>query len=207
VTANPAFLWTDVETSGLDHDRNYLLEAGFRVTDSDLRTISEASWVVPWGPRVVADQIRPYTDRPVLDMHDASGLWVECSRPGWVMLGSDAVDVFQSWAAFAGILDWLRDAGAAGLPLAGSTVGFDRRWLNHWLPGFADVPHYRSLDVSSFKVALSMWAPHVVASCPDPARRHRVMPDLDDSIRELAHYRDALGLDVLAGASSAGLLS
>ena len=192
----PALLWTDVETSGLDEERHYLLEVGFRVTDADLRTICEASWVVPWNEDGIRVHVRTAADPAVNEMHEKSGLWAECSVPeahGGISVVSLIRWNFKQWAAR--VTDWLLEHDVKGLPLAGSTVGFDRRWLDAWVPGFADVPHYRSVDVSSVKILMGLWAPDRLQGAPVPARRHRVMPDMDDSIAELAFYRSVLGLD------------
>lgn len=197
MTPTPALLWVDTETSGLDEDRHYLLEVGFRVTDSDLHTISEASWVVPWNADGVRVHLRTAADPGVDEMHDRSGLWAECSIPeehGGMSVVHIARWSFEQWAPR--ITYWLLKNEAKGLPLAGSTVGFDRRWLEAWVPGFADVPHYRSVDVSSVKILMQMWAKGRLTDAPVPQKRHRVMPDLDDSIAELAFYRSVLGLDI-----------
>lgn len=200
MTGRPALTWCDIESSGLEETRDYLLEVGFRITDADLRTISEASWVVPWNADGVRAHIRRSASQLVNDMHEASGLWYECSIPeehGGISVASMARFNVGSWSAR--LVDWLIAAGAKGLPLAGSTVGFDRRWLDEWVPGFSGIPHYRSVDVSSIKVLFDLWAPEPLKAKQaelKPLKRHRVMPDLDDSIAELRFYREVLGLGV-----------
>ena len=201
MTSAPALLWVDTETSGLDENRHVLLEAGFRVTDSDLRTLGEASWVVTWRSASLHN-IKLQAKPEVQEMHTMSGLWKECDGGDGGLPYMCGRDHFR-WATAGGvsgkeIAAWLHDAGADGLPLAGSTVGFDRRWLNLWVPDFDRIPHYRSVDVSSVKILMNMWAKDRLADAPVPLKRHRVIPDLDDSIAELAFYRSVLGLDVTA---------
>ena len=195
MTGTPALLWTDCESSSLDERTGNLLEVGFRVTDADLATITEASWVVWYRPVTIAN-IRAESDAAVRLMHDASGLWAECTGTADDLGYEYARDWFRDGTRAAEIIEWLLGSGAKGMPLAGSTVGFDRRWLNHWLPGFEQIPHYRSVDVSTVKILMQLWAPDRLTDAPVPAKRHRVMPDLDDSIAELAHYRRVLGLDL-----------
>ena len=195
MSGTPWLLFVDVETSGLDEERRHLLEVGFRVTDAELRTISEASWVVPWDEDGIRVHVRTSADPGVDKMHETSGLWAECSVPaahGGISVVSLVRWNFEQWAVR--ITDWLLAHDAKGLPLAGSSVGFDRRWLDSWIPGFEYIPHYRSVDVSSLKILAEEWAPDRLTDRPVPARRHRVMSDLDDTVSELAFYRQVLGL-------------
>jgi oligoribonuclease len=200
----PSLLFCDVETGGpdpLDVRRGFLLEIGFRITDADLHTICEAAWPVPYRPATL-DTIMAQTPASPVDVrgwHDKSGLWDDCSTdigmsyeqanryrlcgPAGIMLGQQ-------------ITTWLHGAGADGLPLAGSSVHFDRRWLDHWLPGFRTIPSYRNVDVSTLKELLGRWRPDIMVGLPTQLKRHRSLPDMDDTIAELAWYRTALGLDV-----------
>ena len=188
-SADGRLVWLDCETSGLVPDRDYLLEVGLRITDGDLVTVAEASWVVHWDADFLAT-VRAEVHPDVQAMHEANGLWAECALPG-----PGAYDVTTAVAA------WLTAQNTHRCPLAGSSVGFDRGWMTYWLPIFPELVGYRTVDVSTVKELLARWAPDLSAGRPVQALWHRVMPDLDDSIAELAYYRTALGLDVRAVAT------
>lgn len=200
----PSLLFTDVETGGrdpLDPRRGMLLEVGFRVTDADLTTIAERAWLIPYRAASL-DAIRAQTPTTPVDvraMHETSGLWRDLlNRTGSLSYHDAAcsrLGHFHARAVAESITGWLHEHGADGLPLAGSSVGFDRAWLNHWLPGFTEIPHRRNVDVSSVKELVQRWAPAIAASLPAPAKRHRVLSDIEDTVRELAFYRSALHLD------------
>ena len=89
---------------------------------------------------------------------------------------------------------WIRTHGLL-LPLAGSSVHFDRTWLTEWMPQLAALTSYRNVDVSTLKELLARWSPDLATAAPGSRKLHRADPDIDDSIAELAYYRTALHLD------------
>lgn len=116
VDGRDVLLWLDVETTGLNVDRDHLLEVAVLPTllDETLTPIDDL-WT-----RVVAlpDGLR-FKDVAV-EMHARSGLWRDCLQSGltverlWRQLGSQAV----RW-----------NLGSAGsVTLAGRSVHFDRGW-------------------------------------------------------------------------------
>lgn len=204
----PALAWCDIESSSLDEFSGALLEVGFRITDAHLDTLAEASWVIPWRTGSL-EAIRGSADQTVRAMHDANGLWRECDAIdlGYSIYDATLRGVRQAVAKSQlarDITAWLTDHGAAGLPLAGSTVGFDRRWLRAWMPDVEVVAHYRSLDVSAWKVGLQTAAVHGVRlaqdaldAAPGKSGAHRVLADIDASIAEFRAYCGVLGLSAV----------
>ena len=75
-------------------------------------------------------------------------------------------------------------------PLAGSTVGFDRRWLRHHMPALEAMFLHRSVDVSSFGEMASRWAPEVYENRPKSTDTHRALADARGSIELLKYYRE-----------------
>ena len=197
----PVLLWADVESDGLGPSAR-LLEIGLRTTDADLTTLAERSWVIPYRPTEMG-HLRRSADPVVQAMHDTSGLWKDCVR---LWESSDQhreetpLDREYFWRRdiASEILDWVRVNAPGKLPLAGSSVRADRDWLTAWAWGLDDLLHYRIVDVSTVKTLMHLWAKDRLADAPVPAKRHRVMPDLDDSVQELKFYRSILGLDVTA---------
>ncbi len=76
-------------------------------------------------------------------------------------------------------------------PVAGSTVGFDRRFLREHMPKLEALFHYRSVDVSSITELARRWAPEVYAGRPKAGKAHRALDDVRESVAYLKYYRDA----------------
>ncbi len=179
-------LLCDLETTGLEERTEYLLEVGLAVVTPDLTTITaRQSWVMPWAPALL-DPARDRAHPAVQAMHDRTGLWDEC-RAAFAAGRPSPVPEIGAWVA---------EHTTPGMPLAGSSVAFDARWLAVWAPKVTAGRTYRLVDASGIREFLgrSTVGAAVVASRPAPVKAHRVDPDIDDTLAELRHYRDALGL-------------
>lgn len=75
------------------------------------------------------------------------------------------------------------------MPLAGSTVSFDRRWLRQHMPELEKLFSHRSVDVSSVGELAARWAPEVYAGRPRSTDQHRALADARGSIELLRYYR------------------
>ena len=78
------------------------------------------------------------------------------------------------------------------MPLAGNSIGTDRRFLAAYLPAVDDYLHYRSVDVSTVKELAGRWFPRAAKKAPRKAGGHRAMDDIRESVAELAYYRSAV---------------
>ena len=78
------------------------------------------------------------------------------------------------------------------VPLAGNSIGTDRRFLAAYLPAIEEYLHYRSVDVSTIKELCRRWYPDVLSSAPAKAGGHRAMDDIKESVAELAYYRTSV---------------
>lgn len=167
--------WVDVETTGLEPRGNALLEVGVVLTDDDLNEKERKSVLCELPPAWYLT-----TDRAVLEMHHESGLWEACAEEGL-----DRMD------AMFELVRWLDKAVTEPPVMAGSTVGFDRACLKAQMPVFAELFHYRSIDVSSLKELNVRWG--FAPEWEGGRKLHRSLPDIEDSIAELGYYRAALG--------------
>jgi oligoribonuclease len=78
------------------------------------------------------------------------------------------------------------------VPLAGNSIGTDRRFLAAQLPEIEDYLHYRSVDVSTIKELCRRWLPEVYKAAPVKKGGHRALQDIRESVAELAYYREAI---------------
>jgi len=168
--------WMDLEMTGLDPTRHHIVEIATLVTDDDLQVVATGpDLVVAASPEQLATM-----DHFVRDMHTRSGLLqrVEASTTSLADAGRAT-------------LDFLREhiPEKQSTPLAGNSIGTDRRFLAAQLPEIEEWLHYRSIDVSSVKELCRRWYPEVLAGAPAKQHVHRAMDDILESVAELAYYR------------------
>jgi len=167
-------VWLDCEMSGLDPERERLLEIAVIVTNPDLSVRIE-------GPVLVihqSDELLSKMDAWNKGTHGRSGLIdkVKASRV------SEA-EAEQTMIAF---LSQYVPKGTT--PLCGNTIGQDRRFLVKYMPKLEAFFHYRNLDVSTLKELSKRWKPEVYSAFKK-AQKHTALADVHESIDEMAHYR------------------
>ena len=170
----PHLIWIDLEMTGLDPERNVIIEIATVVTDSDLNVLAE-------GPLIAVHQDEAalaLMDEWNTTHHNASGL-VQRVR----------ASVINSKAAEQVTLAFLREHCVVGTsPLCGNSIGQDRRFLARYMPQLEQYFHYRNIDVSTIKELARRWRPDVLAGVKK-AGRHLALDDVHESIAELRHYR------------------
>ncbi len=161
--------------TGLDLEKDVLVEIAVLVTDSDLNVIGDGiDLVIAATPEQLAGM-----NEFVTQMHTNSGLITEI--PNGIAL-AEAEDL---------IIKYLESAStvAGKSPLAGNSVSVDRSFIARDMPRLNDYLHYRTIDVSSVKELARRWNPKVYFNSPVKTGNHRALGDIQDSIAELAHYR------------------
>jgi oligoribonuclease len=172
----------DLEMTGLDPERHVIVEIATLVTDDDLRVVATGPDIVISASPAQLDEMDDF----VRTMHTRSGL-LKAIEDSTVSLA----DAGRATLAF------LKEHVTAPrtVPLAGNSIGTDRRFLAAYLPEIEDWLHYRSVDVSSIKELSRRWYPEAVAGAPSKATSHRAMDDILESVAELAYYRQTVFRD------------
>jgi oligoribonuclease len=177
VSRKENLVWIDLEMTGLNPDRDCIIEIATVVTDKELTVLAE-------GPTLAvhqSDDALTAMDQWNTRQHAASGL-TERVR-------SSAVTELQAEQA---TLDFLRqhvDQGSS--PICGNSICQDRRFLIRHMPELAAFFHYRNLDVSTLKILAKLWSPEVSGRF-EKKSVHLALADIHDSIRELRFYREHL---------------
>ncbi len=172
----------DLEMTGLDLSRHVIVEVATLVTDDELTIVAEGpDLVVSAGPEQLAAM-----EDVVRAMHTKSGLLTEI-----------AASTRSLEEAGELTLDFIRAhvPKPRTVPLAGNSIGTDRRFLDAQLPAIEQYLHYRSVDVSTVKELVTRWYPEVMHDAPVKAGGHRAMDDIRESVAELAFYRSAVFRD------------
>ena len=169
----------DLEMTGLIAGRHVIVEIASLITDDELHIIAEGSDLVIHQP---ADALAAMDDY-VRAMHAKSGL-----------LAAIASSTLTLAAAGAQTLSFIQQhvPEARSVPLAGNSIGTDRRFLAHFLPEIEEYLHYRSVDVSTVKELCRRWYPDVFAAAPTKGETHRALDDIRESIAELRYYRESV---------------
>jgi oligoribonuclease len=183
--------WIDLEMTGLDPARHTIVEIACLITDDDLNLIEEGpDLVMTATPEQLADM-----DDVVRSMHTRSGLLADIEASSLTLAEAGA----QTLAFLQRHIPQPRT-----VPLAGNSIGTDRRFLAQLLPEIEDYLHYRSVDVSTVKELCRRWRPEVYKAAPAKKGGHRALQDIRESVGELAYYRGAIFNHAADTAGAAG---
>ena len=147
---NIALLWTDIETTGLDYENDIILEIAWQITDFDgdpLTGLSSSLTVDHSDQELLEQVLQRYVqaNKYVRDMHLANGLWSETLyNPDVTRDGIHEV--------LDGILVAVEETcGDAEVRFAGSSVGFDKRFIETVYGGELPGVSHRVYDLSSIR--------------------------------------------------------
>jgi oligoribonuclease len=168
-------IWIDLEMTGLDPDRDRIIEIATIVTNPDLEIIAEGPVLAVRQSRTVLDGMDEWNR----NQHGGSGLTAR-------VLASiqDEADAERQTLRF---LEQYVPEGVS--PMCGNSICQDRRFLARWMPTLESYFHYRNLDVSSLKELVKRWAPQL-ADGVVKSGKHLALDDIRDSIAELCYYRE-----------------
>lgn len=167
-------LWIDLEMTGLDPQKDLILEVAAEVTDFDFKTL--ASYEA---------RVQQKTDQVAARMQ-ANVWWKDFpeNRDEFISKlesGKQLKEVEQD-------LIELVDSHFSGemAVLAGNSIHNDRQFIKVWWPLLDLKLHYRMLDVSAWKVLLQGKFGVIY----EKTEAHRAFDDIQASIAELQYYLD-----------------
>lgn len=168
-------VWIDLEMTGLDPEKERIIEMATIITDSELNVVAEGPVIAVHQPDSLLDAM----DEWCTNTHGASGLTKRVKE--------STIDEAQAEQQTLAFLQQHLEAGKS--PLCGNSIGQDRRFLVKYMPRLEEFFHYRNLDVSTVKELARRWRPDVLAGVKKQGS-HLALDDIRDSISELRHYRD-----------------
>lgn len=179
-----AYLFLDLETTGLDPKNDHILEMAWAVTDNEFNLLKGVmtflvrpfDWSAMWAA---------YRNAPtvVKEMHRRSGLSTD-------LLNRDEAHFANVDEIYERLMDdiaWLEP-----VHLAGFSIHFDKAFMleNGFEDLFDRVIHHRMLDLSSVKMMLDSSDVHFKKA--DNSNPHRALADVHESIEQARIFRDLL---------------
>jgi oligoribonuclease len=166
-------VWLDCEMTGLDPERDRLIEIAVVVTGPQLE------------PRIEGPVFAIHQSDAQLDLMDA---WNKGTHGKSGLTERVRASTVTEAQAEEELLEFLgRYVPRQGSPMCGNSIGQDRRFLVKYMPKLEAWFHYRNLDVSTLKELSRRWRPEVYASFKK-RQMHTALADVQESIDELAHY-------------------
>lgn len=168
-------IWIDLEMTGLDPDRDVIIEMATIVTDSELNILEE-------GPVIAvhqSEEILAGMDEWNTRQHGQSGLTQRVRE--------STISAAEAEAQTLAFLEkWVPKRSS---PICGNSICQDRRFLYRYMPKLEAYFHYRNLDVSTLKELAARWAPQVRDGFKK-GNTHLALDDIRESIAELRYYRE-----------------
>ena len=171
-------IWADLEMSGLNIDKDHILEMACLITDKHLNIVAE-------GPDLVikqADEVLEGMDEWCQKTHTESGLVASVK--------SSSIELAKAEDM---MLEFVQQYCPAGkCPLAGNSIHMDRLFLNKYMKRFTAHLHHRIIDVSTIKELGFRWFPNEIKARPMKKGNHRALDDIKESVEELKFYRKTI---------------
>ena len=168
-------IWVDLEMTGLKPDSDRIIEVAMVITSDNLEVVAE-------GPVRVVHQ-----SDPVLEAMDS---WNKATHGRSGLIAKVRASSLSEADVETEMVDFLNAHVPAGAsPMCGNSVCQDRRFLARYMPRLEAYFHYRNLDVSTLKELARRWAPSIIPGFSKQGT-HQALADIQESIRELAYYRE-----------------
>ncbi|UTW09454.1 oligoribonuclease [Pseudomonas benzenivorans] len=168
-------IWIDLEMTGLDPEKDLIIEMATIVTDSELNVLAE-------GPVIAvhqSDEALAGMDEWNTRTHGESGLTqrVRDSKIGPAEAEAQTLAFLEQWVP------------KGKSPICGNSIAQDRRFLYRYMADLEAYFHYRYLDVTTLKILADRWAPQLKEGFQKKAS-HQALDDIRESIAELKYYRE-----------------
>ncbi|HVM95945.1 MAG TPA: oligoribonuclease [Candidatus Acidoferrales bacterium] len=169
-------VWMDLEMTGLDAERDTIIEIATLVTNEQLEVVAGGPVLAIAQPQATLDAMDDWNRKH----HAASGLTQR------------VLDSTISMAeAEAQTLEFVKQyCPARTSPLCGNSIWQDRRFLVRCMPQLEAYFHYRVIDVSTVKELVRRWYTNG-PEAPAKKHAHLALDDIRESIEELRFYRAA----------------
>ncbi|XP_030020465.2 probable oligoribonuclease [Manduca sexta] len=169
-------VWVDLEMTGLDIEKDHILEIACLITDADLNIVATGPDLIIHQPDDILNGMGPWC----VAQHGESGL-TEASRKSKVTVADAEKQVLEFVSAHA---------PEKKCPLGGNSVYMDRLFISKFMPELNNYLHYRVIDVSTIKELARRWYQKEFSNMPQKKFEHRSMNDILESVQELKYFKE-----------------
>jgi len=165
-------LWVDLEMTGLDPQRDVILEVAAEVTDFNFKTLANYEAIIKQDRQTVVDRMQ-------------KNIWWKdfpANRDEFIAKTATGKPSEQVERELVALVE--QQFGSEPAVLAGNSIHNDRNFIRQWWPQLDLKLHYRMLDVSAWKVFMQG---HYGVQF-EKKEVHRAFDDIQASIAELQHY-------------------
>jgi oligoribonuclease len=160
--------WIDLEMTGLDIEKEVIIEAAVVITDLDLKPLATYHAIVKQDQKLLDSMDAWNTSH-----HGASGLTAS------VPTGRDPNLVEEDLITL--VNKYFPGERAI---MAGNSISQDRLFINKYFKKLSERLHYRTVDVTSWKIMFN----EKFKLKYDKKNTHRALDDVMESISELEFY-------------------
>jgi oligoribonuclease len=167
-------LWTDLEMTGLDFEKDQVLEIAIVLTDINLNIIYEKEWVF-FHEENVLNNMNDWSK----ENHFKSGLCekVLSSKLKYEDCENELLNILKKYTLEKNVY------------IAGNSVYNDLVFIKKFMPLIYSWLHYRILDISTLKIiANSIYKIEKFQK----DKKHRSKSDIYESIEEFLYYKNMI---------------
>lgn len=163
-------LWIDLEMTGLEPDKDKILEVAAIATDMQLNEIATYEAVVKVDEKLIKSRM-------------VGDFWEKNSATRDALMaqnkdGKPAAEVEKE------LIDFIDKYFGKTIYLAGNSIHQDRKFIEREMPELDKKLHYRMLDVSAWKI----YFENALNKKFVKPENHRALDDINGSIEELKWY-------------------
>ena len=169
-------LWIDLEMTGLDPEKDVIIEVAAEVTDFNFKTLGSYESLVGQPKKILEARIQANVWWKDYPENRDSFLKNLPHAPGSEQVEQDLIAFVE------------KHFGSEPAILAGNSIHNDKKFIERWWPGLDLRLHYRMLDVSSLKILMQGQGRGEYVK----KDVHRAFDDIQASIAELQYYLEKL---------------
>ena len=179
--------FVDIETTGLDPQRDELLQVAMVLTDKDLNELARFNWIVKYDQWTV-ERMKEKYHLKVVEMHEATRLWDRVQS-------KEALHSYLVDKQIAKVLSFIRGEDRWPVKIAGNSVRFDRDFLYEKLELTSEHLSHQVIDISSVLGFFRATGNRIELEKVE--RDHDAMSDILDCIRQARAIKDQVSVAVV----------